>query len=125
MKHSKLTFLFSVTLILAACSPTPEPATSEPASPAVASSATVSSSCPNLTMTATVASPPSREVTITASVESPPADVAYMWNVSAGSITAGQGSASITVDPPIGEPVVATVEVMPVSCFGSANIEVP
>lgn len=113
-------------LVLVACSPpAAPPAATEPAP--VAPVASVSSSCPNLTLTATAATPPAREVTVTASVENPPAGVMYNWSVSAGAITSGQGTANISVDPPVGEPVTAMLEVGGGSepCYGSATIEVP
>ena len=115
-------------LILAACTPAPAPTTApEPAPAAAPPTASVSSSCPNLTLSATPGTPPSRELTIAATVTNPPAGVTYNWSVSAGAISAGQGTASITVDPPTGEPVTATVEVggAPTSCYGSATIEIP
>lgn len=125
MIKAKFACLLSVVLILAACTP-PAPEPAEPA-PTVTPTATVSSSCPNLTITATTSTPPSRDVTITASVEGAPADVAYLWNVSGGAISAGQGTSSVVVDPPVGEPLTATVQVntTPEPCFGSATIEIP
>src|SRR5262245_51862772 len=105
MNKAKLSCLLFSALFLAACSQAEPPAAPEPAPAAAPPAATVSSSCPNLTMTATAATPPSREVTMVASVENAPEGASYMWAVTAGAITAGQGTSSITVDPPTGEPV--------------------
>lgn len=121
-----LAYALFTALVLAACTPAPAPTTApEPArAPPTAS---VSSSCAALTLTATPGTAPSREVTFNANVANPPANATYMWNAAAGTITSGQGTASIKVDPPTGEPVTVTVEVggTPEMCIGSATIEIP
>lgn len=114
-------------LVLVACTPPAAPPAEPEAAPVAPPVASISSSCPNLTITATAATPPARDVTVTASIENPPAGIMYNWTVSAGAITSGQGTASISVDPPVGEPVTAMLEVGGGSepCYGSATIEVP
>lgn len=128
MNKANLACLLFTSLALAACSPRETPAAPEPAPAPAPPTASVSSSCPNLTLTATPATAPSRDVAFTASVEDPPASVTYYWNVTAGAITAGQGTPTITVAAPVGEPVTTTVEVAGISsglCYGSATIDIP
>ena len=69
--------------------------------------------CPTVSVTCTDAVNVGEAITFTASVGQAPANATYNWSVSAGTITSGQGSTTITVDTAGlgGQSVTATVTV--------------
>lgn len=81
--------------------------------------------CPKIEVTAEVSG---KVATFTAKVDPLPAGATYNWSTAAGTITAGQGTPSITVDAPAG-PVTVTAEIggvaEPCAKSGSATAEVP
>lgn len=81
--------------------------------------------CPTISISApTEATPAGQDVSFTANVTGG-GDVTYNWSISAGSITSGQGTPSITVDSQglAGSSVTATLEVGGISrsCSNSSS----
>ena len=87
--------------------------------------------CPNVSIYCPDTVAPGQPVTFTANVSggTPNVTPQYNWTVSAGTITSGQGTTSITVDTSAlaGRPVTAKVEVMgyELQCNASCTTQVP
>jgi hypothetical protein len=67
--------------------------------------------CPTVSVSCPDTAPPDQPITFTANVSGGPGTQTYNWSVSAGTISSGQGTSSITVTgAPAGGSVTATVE---------------
>jgi hypothetical protein len=81
--------------------------------------------CPNVTVSCTDAVDVGSPITYTANVTGGPGSVTYNWSVSAGTITSGQGTSTITVDSAGlgGQSVTATVSLggLDPSCNATAS----
>ena len=80
-------------------------------------------SCPTVSVSCPDSAQPGAPITFTANVTGGPGTQTYNWSVSAGTITSGQGTPSITVTGVAGQSITATVELggLDPSCTRTAS----